>query len=664
MDKPKFTIRNFNKNNIYWLRGMLPVKVGGNSILTPAYYAHKQYDDDDISSLSTISNITGMSEMYFESITEFGESPHLVLIEGDSITAQYIYMIPRLQGIIGKDFGEIHQAEYNTGYNSSQGISGVKNADVIITKNNTLLYTNSTRLGLGYYRKATGGSATTLIDTATNFDTLGCGTSDWNKEIFDFQLGNSGEKFVITSITTTTNTNDTLNFTAGTGTPATDDEFMVFVDDKFDFAVNRNTRHQHFYGQRKPENWKRQIELFGDDYFIGNGNYLASLNVDESTFSATAKQLPEMTQFQCMKVNNDKILVGGEYRNNKGKLLLWDGWNDGWLSILDTVNIPISIVAYQSGWIVAFSDGSIYYTDGYILKSLTNILDTEIEIGYTYPADNFNSMILFQDRLFIGVYASASGCRQRNGIHIYDIKQDIWSYTPIKTKYDYNNEVGAVQSLYSISFQSGANHDWQIYYGFVDCVGYITQGASPNEEVWLKIQLPYAQKISQIGLNLGYKYWKTDSIFDKDHTTDVNVSIGDGRKPVSGYIQVKDTSTVSKLIPSSSSYRGYVEKDNEIEIIGNYHENAGEYTFVTSVDDSGEATEAWNISPSFTTAPNDTRLCVLYNVKKCNTVEIDLGDIDKEILFNVPDFYSDILWLHIRIGTTYKYIDINSINLY
>ncbi len=71
-------------------------------------------------------------------------------------------------------------------------------------------------------RIATGGSQTTLIDTAVNFVTAGIVVGD---SVFNRTLDENAE---ITSITTTTNANDTLNFAAMTGTNANEQSYLIY----------------------------------------------------------------------------------------------------------------------------------------------------------------------------------------------------------------------------------------------------------------------------------------------------------------------------------------------------------------------------------------------------------------------------------------------------
>lgn len=68
--------------------------------------------------------------------------------------------------------------------------------------------------------KATGGSSTTLVDTTKNFVTEGVVVGNTVRQ-YVTGAGTGGQitNAVITSITTTTNTNDTINYTSGTNTP-------------------------------------------------------------------------------------------------------------------------------------------------------------------------------------------------------------------------------------------------------------------------------------------------------------------------------------------------------------------------------------------------------------------------------------------------------------
>jgi hypothetical protein len=67
---------------------------------------------------------------------------------------------------------------------------------------------------------ATGGSTTSLIDTSKNFSALGVRTGTY-LYVHDLSDPGSGEakRALVASVSTTTNPNDTVNYSAGTGTP-------------------------------------------------------------------------------------------------------------------------------------------------------------------------------------------------------------------------------------------------------------------------------------------------------------------------------------------------------------------------------------------------------------------------------------------------------------
>lgn len=790
MDKPKYTIRNFNKDNIYWLRGMLPVTVAGNSVLTNAYRSNYLYDSEDIPILSEISSINAMDLFFLDDEYQFGDNPYFAMGNGSNfylIRNEYV-------SANAKNFNKVHIFRYPNS----------ESFDLKVTGENNIIYSGDEYLGIGYYFKATAATATSLTVDDIDFRYLGVSTDQENKYIYDFHNGANGTEYEVTSITGgasishftdqgdglvgvtatghgksvgdgasisgTSNYDgnytviavtgdrvdithswdgddatgmiggDILNFTAvydnyditsfadagggyvtvttsedhylknnnrvtissttnydgsydvdnvsdttfrithswdgddATGSvseiPDTGNEFMVFVDNKWSFGVDDAEYHEHFYGQRQPSNWRRQIQLLGDDYFIGNGNYLSSLNIDESTFAAEAKQLPYLTHFKCMNESNGKLLVGGNHKNGRGRLMLWDGWTSGWLSILDIAAQPISIISYNQGWLVACADSGIYYTDGYSTRRITLFPDGEIKKGRIF-ADLLYGMIIKNDIIFISVYPSTEEKRIRGGVYCYDIKQDIWSFIPIKDENGYpTKNTYYPRMLFDVSTKVVGVTDYspEIWLCHKNVLGYITEGLSlPYSEAWLKIQLPYAQKINKIGLNLGISYHFTSYGGMDDNSTNVVVSVGDGRRPISQRGSIGNDSTVSNLVPYSDDVRGLMKVGNEIEIMADYVANAGDYTIITAINDYGEATENWDVSPPISIAPTaDSTTCSLYHVKHCGTETISLGDV-KETIFNVPDFFGDTILLHIRIGDTDEnsnYLDINSINVY
>jgi len=165
-----------------------------------------------------------------------------------------------------------------------------KKHDIQTTKSNlpdikkslygNIIYTSAQYLGRrleGTDNSGADNKATSMVDTSKNFVTEGVevGAVLYNKT--------DKCKGIITSITTTTNTNDTLNCSAGFS-GGTDNDFdngdgyAVYADSWQDLGAEQAA-------------WSRQIIFFENLHLIGNGNYLATIDENEANFNASYKQL-------------------------------------------------------------------------------------------------------------------------------------------------------------------------------------------------------------------------------------------------------------------------------------------------------------------------------------------------------------------------------------
>ncbi|MEA2113671.1 MAG: hypothetical protein U9P63_03400, partial [Patescibacteria group bacterium] len=253
-----------------------------------------------------------------------------------------------------------------------------KKHDIQTTKSNlpdiqkslegNIIYTSAQYLGrrlTGTDNSGSDDKGTSMVDTSKNFSTEGVEVGATIYNTTDRCKG------VITSITTTTNTNDTLNFSAGLA-GGTDNDFdngdgyAVWADKFQDLGAEQAT-------------WSRQIFFFENIHLIGNGNYLATIDKDEANFYASYKQLRDGYYFQAGAANEKKIAVAAN-RQHKGAIMFWDGFSDGWNNTIYLDNEVDTIKAYGTGWIFN-SGGSIFYTDGYSKTLLSKFPD--IDVGLT-----------------------------------------------------------------------------------------------------------------------------------------------------------------------------------------------------------------------------------------------------------------------------------------
>jgi len=141
---------------------------------------------------------------------------------------------------------------FSTGFNGKVGASGASsNGDLFNLPSGNVLWTQTRYMGLivrGLVK--TGSSTTTIIDTdGRNLTTLGLAGAKVRNLI-------TGIEYTVTSITTTTSTDDTLNFTAvGSNANSANDEFMAFVPQKWD--LNNTVTLPTFKGQPSTSYFQR-----------------------------------------------------------------------------------------------------------------------------------------------------------------------------------------------------------------------------------------------------------------------------------------------------------------------------------------------------------------------------------------------------------------------
>jgi len=660
---PKITLDNFQlmgEGTTYWLENFDVEKIGGKNVLKNSYNYTKRYDNDDTYG-TDFTNLTTIQA--FSHFIELNGDKNLVAFNG-----QHIFMFPVLVQNNAK--GEIHSRTISG--SSTNQVIGCNYSDLVTTKEGNLLYTSANHLGIGVYGKCKTGSGTTkIVDSAgRNFTTLGVlntGSGATAPAKYVYNLNNK-ERYEVTSITTTNATNDTLNFSAGTSNDA-DNEYIVFVDNGWTGAANfkfnsSTSRDGQFKGQDGANSWKRQIELFGDDYFILNGNYLATLNIDMTTWAYDAKQLPYSTQATSVSVNNGQMLVGGDYFDN-GKLLLWDGYTSGWNSIMDIDLPPVAIVPYNNGWL--YTDSlNIYFTNGYERQFISKLPDSNS--FYSYTAFNFNSLLINEDKIYIynGRY---SYNRSKCGIYVYSLTEDGWTFIPQidkNSKYEYDSS--SLTALYGFI----DNNRTYILYSNYDSISYITRDSKSARQsiATLYIKLPQKMRLNKIELNIDQKLNAEMPDITSSFSNNIYLSIGQGRRPLWTYIQASSASTASSIVnslgdvyPAKVGQKLTIVDANTSDAIG------GEFSWITGITNAGTNTETWAISPSLSADITDTVNILVQDVYLQGTRVIAF---DSDINFNetlqwdVKDFFSDKLFIDIIVNSdnTMTPLQINSVNIY
>ena len=624
----------------YYLDRMESQNIAGQDILTTGFYTSPYINEEDtgFSDLRTINS--------FHYITYgTGELDDHVLGMETSEIYDFHYLFPSYH------LGEIH-AVVNTG-SGTDAISYCSYPDITTTTNNNILYTSANHLGRGSVGEATGGSTTTLIDTTVDFTSdLGINTTAGINKVYNVT---NKEEYTVTSITTTTNTNDTINFDTADTAAADGDVYIAFQDNFKKYNTYSNCGN-HFTGQATTINWIRQIRLLGDEYWSLNGNYISSLNVDESEWSYEAKQLPYQTQAVCFDDSQDKLLIGGDY-NGQGKLMLWDTYSDEWNSILDIDAVPDSIKSYGSGWIVV-AQSRIYYTDGYQIKIMSSVPDMD-NYGQFFNA-HYNGVDIIGNDIIISAQPQRYN-RAKTGIWIYNTEKG-WTYTPY-TKDDgkiYNGTSGALKKILS-------GNIYQIFTSASDdssandnrVINKIYQGSGTKYSAMFYVKLPQKMKINTVELNLSSTY---NDYADSDSTVDVSVSYGDGKDTLWDYAQVGAGSTASSIINSNgASYKASVGQ----EVMLLEGDTGGEKTWIQSITNPGTATETWVVSPALSAVPETSADIGVINLNLAETKTVSSNAIPDNLTYNVSDFYSDKLWIEVdfEVKTGSYTLDLHSINI-
>lgn len=635
------TIKNFSnmeESGVYYLEGMVARKINGKSILTPGYLNSFVLSENTATytNLATVRN--GVS---FKQTT--ANSGSILMLDSGGYIHEYNITTP------ANKQGQIHSVA-----------SPVSMSDIEVTKNENLIYSVLDYLAVGKRGTATSGSTTTLVDTTTNFVTRGVvvGHKIWN---FDDE-----EEYTVTSITTTTNTNDTLNFSAGTAW-SNGKVYCVFADKGsynggtfFNFFAT--TTYPQFVGQEPKANFRRQIELFDTKYLVGNGKYLASMNVDEVTWDDNYKELPDNTQFQCMAKNQDRLLVGG-VRRGKGVLLLWDGYSDGWLAIEELEQVPTCIKPYSAGWLVVIGN-AVYYSNGFQTKLITKFPDTDDLDGEINTF--YNSMLVVNDRMILAVDTD-DYFRSKNGLWIYEFGSG-WTITP------YTNNSGTplrqfnTGAVFSVIDYPDNPRTRKIYTSFgsaslgtnKNCLSQLIDRVANQYSVMFYVNLPKKVNISEIRLNISPQYDASDAY----GTVVMDLAVGEGKHQLWRQSFCGSSSTTTSIKNTSAG------TTNQAGIVGHQirileGDNAGERSYVTAISSAGTSSEDLTISPALSNTPANGDDFNMIALKHADQKSFTGSSIPDEILFVVEGFYSDKLFFEVYFNTTSSTrIDIHSIDIH
>lgn len=523
-----------------------------------------------------------------------------------------------------------------------------KKPDLFQLPSGNILFTSSRHLGLIVRGLAKSGSGTAkIIDTSgRNFSTLGLSTSAPNNKVVNLK---TGVQYTITSISTTTSTNDTLNFTAGTAV-SENDEFMAVVYTKWD--LNTDITVPAFAGQPSQAYWTRQIKQYsiGDKYYIANGNMLAWLDSDEVTLNTQhidgenkGKLLPVGFQLISYEINGSTFLVSAVDNVGKGHLLLWDGSSDGWNGILNLDSAPTALHNSSSGWMFLL-DGVIYFTDGYNIKPL--ITFPEKNRNSAYNTTNFNGITSLNNIYYFCVKSSNNSTRSLNGVLVFNPNTGLSLF---KTKA--NGVSNKIPYCINIKTEANLNLNYSTNPvlelagdGFYNQVLFHTPSTDTKDFKSIVYFMDFGNETEINAVSLGIKRSTKLPIALRNKASKISVNYGDNTNPILSYGKANVTSTTAIANVNGDIYPGIVGQ--EIEFISGGV--SGQRTFIESIANPGEVTETWVVSPALSTTGNDCEYRA-WGLKNGETKTINLDTLRKLEDFPIS-FIGDKLWLEIVVS--------------
>jgi len=641
LQKPLISLKQFTgmgENGIYFLDGFLPKKLQGQTVLTQGWgsYSFIPPSTSGFASLSTLIGLAVYQHVSDNQVAALDDQGNIFDFNNLGVNKQgLIHQIPSTGTLIA-------------------GLSG----GMFATRKGNILYSSANHLGVGWVGKATGGSTSTLIDTTRNFTDLGLSNAAGSNKVFNLT---KGALYTITSISTTTNTNDTLNFGAGTATGA-NDWYIAFSDMRFTFGTT-NVANLHFSPQPATIYWNRQIILWNGTYYILNGNYIAALAVDETTWTAdlvgaqTApsdkfkKQFPSNHHGIMFDYNQDRMLVA-TYNQGRGALLLWDGYSPNWISILETDTPAAGMDRYGSGWVVLIG-ASLYYTDGYSLQYLDKLPDslcTDVAIPKK------SNMVSTEDGILIS-FSGSTGKRLVPGVYSFNIKDRTWAYLPMIDKNGKGNQT-APNLFLANKYDTGASRGTpNVIAGWTEIAKIVNQNAKKSS-VLMYIKLPQKMGITGIELNLAPK--NDSAPTSTSQTNKVRVNYGQGIHPMYSVFTPGGASTTTMLANASGAYM--VTRVGQ-KIFVQTGSTGYESSYITSIANGGTSGEQLTVSPAFSVAPTTpVRVLDLY---PAGSLDVCSASFPQETRFTVPSFYSDKIWIEVVMENQDVFpLDLAEVHLY
>ena len=618
----KFT--GFGAGGILYGEGFYPDVINGKSIMSEGFSNQNLFTNatTGFTSLGILYGMIGLSTIYSRSD-----------VYQLCIDSSRIYSYTTIQTATKN--GQIHL--------NSQSVTS--KPDIVETVNSNILYPSASKIGRGVRGKATGGSTTTIVDSAADFVTLGYNIGDKVTNL------KTAIEYTLTAVATTT-----LTFVAnGANTTAANDEYIAWEDDRFDTSLTA------LPWQPAQTDWVKQLKQDGVQTYFTNGNYLGIISANENTVEKTHKQLPAKHQALCFDTNNSGMLVSADF-NGKGVLLFWDTRNSSWQSILELDTPVISLVNYKSGWVYV-SGGTVYYTDGYQIQKMADTgLSKTLSTVLVEPASH-NALTVYRGFLFCASISSDSNLIARGvyAINLADTKQGWTNISCWKVR---NNGLP-----YCVSVTNRFSGLQQLQIGGEGFLNYIYSGASANtyqdKSLLIYISLPKFIGITGIGLQLSRDFKNLEQ--DNSVTTrDVQVSVGDLKRNIFDQVQT----TASGLNANAITVNGTSLLNNEIgdEFMALSDTYYGERSFITDIANKGTSGEIWSISPSLSVPSPTQGNLKMIRVKKYGRKTITSTNFNEEFNFSNPNsgiktnkILLEIVWFG---NTAPLNLNIESINIY
>jgi hypothetical protein len=631
--KPIIQIDKFSGSGdglLYYNEGFVAGNENGNSLLTETFKYDKYWDTTDVGFSGTSGNYLALK----------GVLP-LTTISG---SVSYNIFIDASGQIFSKT------SNGYSGYLNKFNSFGVGPDIIELPSKNILIsaYNN------GYFiirGSCAAGSTTSKIVDSQGRDLLALGASG-NK----VQNLTTGAIYNITSISTTTSTNDTLNFTAQTGKEiVSGDEFFVYVYNKISLQPSKNNR--------------KQIKQFGDIFYILNGNKLGRLEADESTFNDDYKLFPAGYEALSFDVNSGKMLFTAKNETGKCILILWDGASDGWNNIIDLDGDVYSVKSYQSGWVYVLR-GVIYYTDGFSIQKISAYSDT-VKIGQaglnTLCPTHFNGIVIFNNLIYFinqEYNRNYDGLRTDYGVYCFDINSG-WSFLAGLLE----NKPFALPQFISL-----ANN--QIFVGFVKSangvdiagVSIIKEGSytntALNKSFITYLELKNEMVIMGVGLTIGFNDDISKTGFSAETKTNITVSIGNGNQTLMKNYYGNPVSS-SRL--NMSRHYDPMDIGDELRFTDPGSLNNGKRVFITNKQLQTGADTIITVDPAILTVEDGAPYLKIIKVKKCATKTITEKELNREHLFFLPSpLFTNKIYIEVVVNgiDNSMPISITGINVY